>query len=251
MDLQEDAVGAGDDAGGGHQRDEARVAARDAVGAARALHRVGGVHHHRAAAIPHQRDGAEVDHQVVVAEEAAALGEHDAAVAGLRHLAHGQRDVGRAHHLALLDVQRQASAGGGDQQVGLAAEEGRDLDDRQHRGGLLRLPGLVDVGEDRHPDLLLDARQDGQPLGDARAARRGVGSAVGLVERGLEDIGDAELAGDLLGLGRDLAGQPLVLDDAGAGDEEETAVGDLDVVDLEERLHKGHFINISGKWQQK
>ncbi len=89
-----------------------------------------------------------------------------------RDLVPRQHDVGRGHHLALLDVQRQAGAGGGQQQVGLAAEEGGDLDDGEDLGGLGGLPGLVDVGEDGDAEVGLDAGQDGQPLFQPGAARR-------------------------------------------------------------------------------
>ena len=63
-------------------------------------------------------------------------------------------------------------ARGGVQQVGLAAEEGGDLEHVGHLGRGLGLPALVDVGDDRDAELLLDGGEDREPLLHARAARR-------------------------------------------------------------------------------
>ncbi len=152
-------------------------------------------------------------------------------------LVHGQDDIGRAHHLALLDVQRQAGAGRGQQQIGLAAEKSRYLDDRKEPAGRFGLPGLVDVGQYRDMQFGLDLLQDRQSFFDARTAGRTDRGAVGLVERGLENEGDAEFGADFFDFGGDLAGQPFVLDDAGTGDQEEAFVGQFQVIYLEESLH--------------
>ena len=82
-------------------------------------------------------------------------------------------DVVRRHELALLDVDDAAGAAGGQQQVGLAAEERRDLQDVGHLGGRLGLRRLVDVGEDGKA-FGLDAGQDAQSFarGPGRDTRR-------------------------------------------------------------------------------
>ena len=60
-------------------------------------------------------------------------------------------------------------AAGRDQQVGLAAEEGGDLEDVGHFGGRAGLRGLVDVGEDGVARRL-EAGQDAQAFLQARPA---------------------------------------------------------------------------------
>ncbi len=71
---------------------------------ARLLHRMGGVEHHRIAGLGHDRQGAHVGDQRVVAEAHAALAQQDVLVAGLGHfLGHVLHVPGR-QELALLDV---------------------------------------------------------------------------------------------------------------------------------------------------
>ena len=92
--------------------------------------------------------------------------------------------------LALLDVDRAPGARRGDQQIGLAAEEGGDLQhvDRLRRDRALR--ALVHVGEHRQAERLADFGEDRQRRLQPDAARAGARGAVGLVERGLEDEAD-------------------------------------------------------------
>src|SRR5581483_1170956 len=69
-------------------------------------------------------------------------------------------------------------------------------------------------------------RQHLQAAVEPFAAEGADGGAVGLVEGGLEDVGEAEPRGDVLeGVG-DLEAEIAALDDAGAGDEGERAVAD-------------------------
>ncbi len=81
------------------------------------------------------------------------------------------------------------------EQVGLAAEKGGDLQDVDDLGHRRALAGVVDVGEDRAAEARLDLGQDGDALGQADAAGAAGAGPVRLVERALEDEGDAELAG--------------------------------------------------------
>ena len=83
-------------------------------------------------------------------------------------------------------------ARGGDDQVGLAAEEGGDLQHVADLGRRLALRRLVHVGEHRQPGRLPDRGEDPQPLGEAGPAEARDRAAVGLVERGLEDERAAE-----------------------------------------------------------
>ena len=90
---------------------------------------------------------AHVDHQIVVAEGAAALGQHDFRIPGGRDLFRGQTNILRRDELAFLDIHDAAGAAGFDQKIRLAAQEGRDLQDVDGLGGFRGLRRLVDVGK--------------------------------------------------------------------------------------------------------
>jgi hypothetical protein len=65
--------------------------------------------------------------------------------------------VGRRQELALLDVDDAAGARRRLDEIGLARQEGRDLQDVGDLGDRADLGGLVDVGEDRHAGGLAHA----------------------------------------------------------------------------------------------
>ena len=69
--------------------------------------------------------------------------------------------------LAFLHVDGAAGLGGGDEQVGLAAEEGRNLEDgfdvAERVGELGSLLGGVDVGEDGEAVVVGDGAEDAAP----------------------------------------------------------------------------------------
>ena len=109
-------------------------------------------------------------------------------------------------------------------EVGLAGEEGRRLQDVDDLGDRRDLRDVVDVGQDRHAERVADFLEDAQPLVHARPAKAFVRRAVGLVEARLEDEVDAELVGDRLErLGRAQL-KLLAFDHARAGDQEEGLV---------------------------
>ena len=86
------------------------------------------------------------------------------------------------------------AAHGGDQ-VGLAAEERRDLQAVRHLGGGLGLAGLVDVGQ-RQPGLGLHPRQDAQALVEARPAVGAQLERLALSTDALNTIGNVVACGD-------------------------------------------------------
>ena len=73
------------------------------------------------------------------------------------------------------------------------------------------------------PEPVAHAGQDLQAALDPRPAVRAEARPVGLVVAGLEDEGDAELAGDVLEPRRHLPRVARALDDARPGDQEERA----------------------------
>src|SRR5690606_38317373 len=150
--------------------------------------------------------------------------DQDLVVAGRPGLLHHRLHVPRRQALALLDVHRLAGRADLPDEVGLAHQEGRGLQDVDHRGGLVHRGARVHVGQHRDADLLLHLGQDLQALLHARAAEARAGGAVGLVEAGLEDEVHPQLAGDLLELACHVQLQLHRFDDAGAGDQEQRLV---------------------------
>ena len=103
--------------------------------------------------------------------------------------------VPRGDELALLDVHRAARRGRGDQQVGLAAEERRDLQHVAHLRHRRRLVRFVDVGRHGQAGFVsFTRRRTSSPRFHSRAAKRLDAGAIGLVERRLEDELDRQVA---------------------------------------------------------
>ena len=75
----------------------------------------------------------------------------------------------RGDELPLLDVHDPAGASGGEQQVGLPAEEGGDLEDVGDLGRGLGLRGLVDIGQTGKPSAR-DAGEDAESFAQAGTA---------------------------------------------------------------------------------
>ena len=123
--------------------------------------------------------------------------------------------------LPLLDVDRQTRARRRDQEIGLAAQEGGDL---QHVDRLRRdraLPGLVDVRQHGQAERFANFREDRQGRFQAEAPRASARSAVCLVERGLEDEADLAPGRDLLQRGGHFERMRAAFELAGAGDQRE------------------------------
>ena len=77
--------------------------------------------------------------------------------------------------------------------VSLAGQEGGKLDDVGNLGHGRGLKRFVHVGQYRHAKTRLYGCQDFQPALQAGAAERRDRGSVGLVERGLEHIGNTKL----------------------------------------------------------
>ena len=219
MHLEEEARGPESLGGQGHGGHKLAVAHGLAVAGRGPLHAVGAVHDDGGHQPEHVGDVAEIDHEIVVSEAVAALGEPHFAGAALACFLYGIHHVAAREELCLLDVDDAARACGGYEQVGLAAEKGRNLEHVAHFAGGLGLPGLVNVGGDAQVMALAHVGEHLQAALQARPAERVERGAVGLVERGLEDDVGAQAAVDgrqARGYGVEQLGR---LDDTGAGDE--------------------------------
>ena len=198
-----------------------RLPGRDAVACARQLQAVRRIINDRIAERSQHRKRAHVDDQVVVAEAEAALGDEHLRVARFDDLGNRVLHVGGREKLPLLQIDRPPGLRRGHDEVGLPRKERGNL---QHVGDLRdrrRLIGLVDVGEDRHAEALLDARQDFQSFFDAGTAKRFQGRAIRLVVRRFEDERHAAARCDLcerLGNHRRVR---VAFDDARSGNQRE------------------------------
>ena len=166
--------------------------------AAGLLHRVGGVENHGATGAAHDRQAAHIGNQRIVTERHTALADHDLLVthgAGLvDHVLH----VPGRQELALFDVDGPALGSDPLNKIGLAAEEGRRLQDVNHGSYLLKGSILVDIREDRQRQLPPDLLEYLEPRFHARPAETVVRRPVGLVERRFVDKGYAQFRGYFL-----------------------------------------------------
>ena len=166
--LDED--GGDADRRGGAREDRRKFAltARPVAEAARLRHGMGRVEHDRVAGLRHDRQRAHVDDQRVVAEARAALAQQDLLVAGRGDLCGDVLHVPRRQELALFDVDRLAGRARRQQQIGLAAEKSRDLQDIDDFGHRRALFAFVHIGQHRQPGRLAHFGEDRQPRFRAR-----------------------------------------------------------------------------------
>ena len=146
VDLEEEAVDAGGGSGAGQRLNIFRLSAALASGGSGELEAVGDVEDGGVAEVAHHLEAAEIDHEVLVSEAGAALGEQDFLIAGGGDLLGCVLDVPGGQELALLDVDDAAGAAGFDEDVGLAGEEGGDLEDVADFGGGADVRGFMNVG---------------------------------------------------------------------------------------------------------
>ena len=166
------------------------------------------VHHDRVSGLRHLRQAAHVGDQRVVPKRGAAFCEQDALVAGGFNLGDDIGHVPRGQKLAFLHIDDLARIACGQQHIGLAAQEGGDLQDVHCFGGDGTLGFGVNIRQNRHADGLAHRLQHGQTFVDAKPAFAAKRGAVGLVIAGLEHelradgvAGLFHLAGNHLGVG--------------------------------------------------
>ncbi len=125
--FEEDAVGAGCEGGAGEGGHELALATADAAGRAGQLHAVGGINDGWVSVVLHNSEAAHIDHEVLVAESGAAVGLPDFFGACFFELVGDELHFIGRKELSLLHIDGAASGGSRNEEVGLAAEKGRDL----------------------------------------------------------------------------------------------------------------------------
>lgn len=164
-----------------------------------------------------------INDKVVVAEGCTAFGDSQVRVACFFHFFNDILHVFRSHELALLHIDRYACLGCAVNKVGLAAEECRDLDHVQDLGCFFKLGDVMDVGENRHLQFLLDGCEDFKSLIETRSAEGIEEGTVCLVIRGFENVLDAEAFADFLDFTADHQCAVISFNDAGTCDQEKLA----------------------------
>src|SRR5437588_6996929 len=121
----------------------------------------------------HDGERAHVNHQIAVAKRSATLRQEDAIVAGSAHFLHSVLHVPGSNELPFLDVDGASGSSRGDQQIGLTAQKGGNL---QHVGGsssCLDLRRLMHIGQNRYFDLPANVVQDAATFFQSGAAKAG------------------------------------------------------------------------------
>ncbi len=88
-----------------------------------------------------------IDDEILVAEAGAAFGENNFLIAGRGDFFGSVADVPGREELAFFEIDDAAGFAGGFEQIGLAAEEGRDLKDVADFGGARDLRDVMNIGE--------------------------------------------------------------------------------------------------------
>ena len=156
-------------------------------------------------------------------KEVPPLGEQHLPVARAPDLPGRARHGFGRHELALLDVDRLPGGADLEEEARLLAEESRDLEDIEDLLRRVHILFPVDVREDRDAHLGLDPAQDPEPLFAPGTAVGLLGAPVVLLVRGFKNIRDAQSGTDPLHLPGHFEGDPLVLQDAGPGDQGQRA----------------------------
>src|SRR5579863_24157 len=137
------------------------------------------------------------------------------------------------NELALFDVDGAAAECCRDHEVGLAAQERRNLKHVDDLCDLSDIRNFVHVGEYRKLNFVFDLSENAQTLFDTRPAKAANRGAIGLVVAGFEDQRKTQSAGHALDDLRHAHDVLFALDDAGAGNKEKIARPNADIADLE------------------
>ncbi len=229
------------DPGLGQPQSALPAAAGGTFAAAGDLEGMGHVENHGCPEGLHHPEAQHIDNQVVVAEGDPPFAEKNPFAPRFSELRQDVPHVLRGEKLPLFDLDDRSRPREGCHEVGLAAQEGGQLQDVAdlRRGG--RLVRLVDIGQDRNPETLPHFGQESQSLFQSGAAIGVDRRPVRLVERPLENIRNAKAAGDIDHVPGDLHRQVAGFKHVDPGNQNErSVVGEM------ERIAQRNFSSHSG-----
>src|SRR2546425_6760634 len=238
--FHENTVYAGGDRRTRQEWDEFWLAAAHRVisvgGGGRKLHGVSGVEDH-GSEFAHDGQRAHVHHEIVISEARTALGYEYAVVSGRAAFLDGVAHLPWRDELALLDVYRALGHSGGNDQVGLAAEECRNLQNIHNFGDFWNVLDLVNVSQNRHVNLIFHFFQNAQSCDKSWPAKTAHGSAICLVVRGFEDERNIQRARYAFDDFRHKERVLFAFDHAWAGNQKQVTRAHADIVELEGHAH--------------
>ena len=135
--------------------------------------------------------------------------------------------------LAFLDIDSTLAQCGRSDEIGLTAEECRNLEHVSDLGDFGDIHSLVHIGEHGHMHLITHLPQYTQTFSQTRAPETPDRSPVRLVVGSLEDEREVERPGHAFDYFRHADCVVFALNDARPGDEEEIARADGDIADFE------------------
>src|SRR5258708_21049957 len=193
---------------------------------------------HNRRELAHDGERAHVHHQIVVAETRSTLGHKHLTIPGIAALVDGVLHVPGRNELSLLDVHRTPGERRRHDQVGLAAEEGRNLQHVHHLGDGSHVGHLMNIGEHRDVYFVFHLLQNAQaflhPL-PAIAPDRG---SVRLVIRRFENEREIKRTHHALDDLRHAQDVLFTFNHTGPGNEEQIAGADANVIDLKRQGQK-------------
>ncbi len=156
------------------------------------------IEHNRRTKSCHDRQGTHIGNKRIIAERNAAFCRQHIGIAAFRDLGKNILHVPRRQKLALLDVHDASSLCRSDQQIGLTAEERRNLQDINHGSNFGTLLFRMDIGQHWKTELFLEIGEDFHCLFETDTALGLQGGTIGLVEARLVDQANPELVGHFL-----------------------------------------------------
>src|SRR5262249_11101870 len=119
----------------------------------RQLQAVRNVEYNGTAETLHDRNAAEIDDQIVIAERRPTLSQQDSIVPRLAHLLHDILHFPWREELALLHVHDLAGLGCSNDQIRLPAQKRRNLENIEYLRGRFALRRLVHIRKNWNPEL--------------------------------------------------------------------------------------------------
>lgn len=177
------------------------------------------ISYHGAAALAHPCQVACVHNQIMVPHVCATLTYQNVRVASFANLVGAGRDNAGAAPLPLFDDDDLASLCCRSEQISLATQECRDLEDVSDLSSNFSLPRLVNVRENWDAQSALHGLQNVQAIRDARPTVRRCGSPIGFVKGGLKNVNNPQVVCDCLDAAAHFEGMFARLGGVGTGDE--------------------------------
>lgn len=187
MRFEEKPGCAGGDGGAGERGNKFALSAGTSQESSGKLNAVRCIHNRRTIQAVHNRERAHIDDKILVSESRSPVGEPN-----FPRSRDGKFIVNVAHflrrkELPFFDIYTAPRACGGDEQVRLAAEESRDLENIANLLHFFALFRQVDIRENGKLEFPLHHREQLQAGIQARTAKSADGGAICFVERAFED----------------------------------------------------------------